>query len=820
MIKLKSQKHDCKPINKIVFIIIFILILGIKNVWAVAYTSIANGNWNDQTIWNDGVSGFPDGIDDTATVMHTVTITADVTSGAVQVNNGGEIRNNTGGVTWTVRGDITVSGTLTLGANTSTRINCGSPVQYGIIIENGGTFNAIGNSSASRDCVITAVNSSNNTYIWIKDGTETVLQYCNISEMGTYTTYGLHVEDIDSSVVGERIFIDYCNFSNFCYAIAFSGSNNNNAANNGGIFYNNFFGNVSYQIMVLYSSDNNTISNNTSSAVIYGSSAGVGVCLDNSHYNLVDSNILFDSNTGSHTSGILINYSSSHNTVTNNECYNNSIGIALFNGANNNHVNNNICHDNILGSSAGFYFSDNITDNNFVNNKSYNNVSGLICAYHSSTNNTFTDCLFGTDGISNLPNTTADINFVPYLNYTLILDNCKFDSPTEISGLFDDPGTWVVSKSHDQNANDYHCWSGTDGMDWNEASLPPGVSDRVFIDTGTVNVNSDAHWDSLNCSGKIVIDSGMTLTCSNTGTAVVVNNSGEIEINGTGILETEGSVSVSGILDMNSTDGVGSSQLKLDGIDHNFSQCVFDDSGTYDVTVDNDADLIFYNSTRGNVLDNYLDTNSSILWLSLLQAPVINLTSSDGGTTMPANGKAIISGSAEPGMSIYSVEVKDQQENILNEGITVQVDINAQGGISGELDLGGLERYLLVSAVKVEIAVRDGFDNRSAPGVSNYVKIMTGRNKITPYNNVFDPHKGERCEIRIELLENTRVELKLYNLVGDLVRVLVNEEKQAGTEIISWDGRNNCGDEVASGTYLLRIEAGRFKDTKKICIIK
>ena len=205
---------------------------------------------------------------------------------------------------------------------------------------------------------------------------------------------------------------------------------------------------------------------------------------------------------------------------------------------------------------------------------------------------------------------------------------------------------------------------------------------------------------------------------------------------------------------------------------------------------------------------------------TLPQTPIVSLTSFSGGTTMKKDERAIVNGSTELEVSIYNVVVKDQQENVLSEGITTQVNINALGEISGYVDLGSLEVYPLVKAIKVEIIVEEGSGNRSSAGVSNYVRIASGINKITPYNNLFNPKKGEGCQIKIELIENTHVTVKLYTLVGDLVKVLVDEDKQTGTEIIYWYGKNNFGDEVASGTYLLRIEAGSFKDTKKICIIK
>ena len=220
-----------------------------------------------------------------------------------------------------------------------------------------------------------------------------------------------------------------------------------------------------------------------------------------------------------------------------------------------------------------------------------------------------------------------------------------------------------------------------------------------------------------------------------------------------------------------------------------------------------------------NAFDNSSDT-AGLIDTILPQVPIINLTSSFGGRTMGINEKAIISGSVELGVSIYSIEVKDQRENVLSEGITTQVDINNQGEISGEINLGNLERCPLVTSIKVEIVVEDESGNRSTAGVSNYVAIMSKGNKVVAYNNVFNPKNGERCEIKIELVEDTHVSVKLYTLVGDLVKVLIDEEKQAGTEIIYWYGKNDFGDEVASGTYLLHIEAGEFKETKKICVIK
>ncbi len=42
------------------------------------------------------------------------------------------------------------------------------------------------------------------------------------------------------------------------------------------------------------------------------------------------------------------------------------------------------------------------------------------------------------------------------------------------------------------------------------------------------------------------------------------------------------------------------------------------------------------------------------------------------------------------------------------------------------------------------------------------------------------------------------------------VRTLVNNRYQAGSHSLTWDGKNNRGRDVASGTYIYRIKAGNY----------
>ena len=67
-----------------------------------------------------------------------------------------------------------------------------------------------------------------------------------------------------------------------------------------------------------------------------------------------------------------------------------------------------------------------------------------------------------------------------------------------------------------------------------------------------------------------------------------------------------------------------------------------------------------------------------------------------------------------------------------------------------------------------------------------------------------------------QLPQDTHVLLKIYNLLGQHIRTLVDEPKEAGYHQIKWDGNDASGRDVTSGIYLYTIQAGEFQTTKKM----
>jgi len=64
--------------------------------------------------------------------------------------------------------------------------------------------------------------------------------------------------------------------------------------------------------------------------------------------------------------------------------------------------------------------------------------------------------------------------------------------------------------------------------------------------------------------------------------------------------------------------------------------------------------------------------------------------------------------------------------------------------------------------------------------------------------------------------------LKIYNVLGQQVKTLVNELKEIGNYSVVWDGRDDHDRRVASGIYLyqLTVDGGRWSKTKRMILLR
>lgn len=84
------------------------------------------------------------------------------------------------------------------------------------------------------------------------------------------------------------------------------------------------------------------------------------------------------------------------------------------------------------------------------------------------------------------------------------------------------------------------------------------------------------------------------------------------------------------------------------------------------------------------------------------------------------------------------------------------------------------------------------------------------------YPNPFNPS----TEIKFAVPKTERVRIAIYNSIGKLVRVLVDDNFTPGYYKVTWNGEDNNGKKVSSGVYLYRMETPSFSETKKMVLLK
>jgi photosystem II stability/assembly factor-like uncharacterized protein len=84
------------------------------------------------------------------------------------------------------------------------------------------------------------------------------------------------------------------------------------------------------------------------------------------------------------------------------------------------------------------------------------------------------------------------------------------------------------------------------------------------------------------------------------------------------------------------------------------------------------------------------------------------------------------------------------------------------------------------------------------------------------YPNPFNPVTS----FRFSLPQASEVSVVVYDITGSKVAELFNGYQSAGTYEATWNGKNDLGSTVASGTYIYRIKAGKFIQSKKMLLMK
>ena len=97
-------------------------------------------------------------------------------------------------------------------------------------------------------------------------------------------------------------------------------------------------------------------------------------------------------------------------------------------------------------------------------------------------------------------------------------------------------------------------------------------------------------------------------------------------------------------------------------------------------------------------------------------------------------------------------------------------------------------------------------------GINKPEKFRLNQNYPNPFNPV--------TNISYDLSEESYVSITIYDMMGNVINNLVKSKQSSGFKSLQWNSTNNQGQPVSAGVYLYTIEAGDFRQTKKMILLK
>jgi len=101
--------------------------------------------------------------------------------------------------------------------------------------------------------------------------------------------------------------------------------------------------------------------------------------------------------------------------------------------------------------------------------------------------------------------------------------------------------------------------------------------------------------------------------------------------------------------------------------------------------------------------------------------------------------------------------------------------------------------------------------------VDNYKVLFPDKLRIyNAYPNPFNPVTS----LSYDLPYNSVVKITVHDMMGRVVKTLVNDSQTAGFKSVQWNATNDRNEPVSAGLYLYTIQAGEFRQTKKMVLLK
>ena len=234
------------------------------------------------------------------------------------------------------------------------------------------------------------------------------------------------------------------------------------------------------------------------------------------------------------------------------------------------------------------------------------------------------------------------------------------------------------------------------------------------------------------------------------------------------------------------------------------------------------------------------DTHSFDLLASTLEPAAVDnehfgLKVMHGVTDAPAidiyaNGNLLVENLTYGDFQGYlQVPVGDYTLDITGHGSTESIAsfsalLSSFGGFSGVVYASGfLAPTATDSAFTLILTTPSGYDVE-LPTIEtaldlfddNYVNIPDNFVVFQNYPNPFNPVTS----IKYELISDSKVNIAIYDLLGNVVDELYDGYQSSGFKSIKWDAKNSSGDFMSAGVYFYKIKVGNSSQVKRMMLLK
>ena len=154
----------------------------------------------------------------------------------------------------------------------------------------------------------------------------------------------------------------------------------------------------------------------------------------------------------------------------------------------------------------------------------------------------------------------------------------------------------------------------------------------------------------------------------------------------------------------------------------------------------------------------------------------------------------------------------DGDENFVSYNITTNAD-GASSVYAIDMDNDDDMDVLSASFNDCKIA---WYENLQITEINDNNNLMQEFNNLTNFPNPFNP----TTNIAFSLDDATHITLEVYNIKGEKVITLVDNELPADHHNVIWNGKDSNKKQVSSGVYFYKMKAGNYQETKKMILMK